>query len=520
MFQKLRRRLKLRSNSKTQSRQARRRRLRTELLEDRRLLASFAVSSFLDTPDAVPGDGIVDDGAGNATLRAAIMEANATPGLDEVHLQVGTYPLTIAGRGEDSAATGDLDITDDLIITGSGRDTTLINAGGWDRVFHIFGGLDVSISGLSLTQGNASQGAGIFNAGGNLELVDSELQANLAIGESGYSGIAGANGTTPESPAEDGANGSPGGSAAGGGIYSLGGSVVVRNTLLQNYARGGRGGTGGRGGIGHAANQISDAGIGGAGGNGGFGGTAMGGDIFVIDGQLQVIGSTLSGTAVAGGGGWGGAGGFGGQGGIGSDTGGGASRNGRAGGNGGSGGTPGEGGDALGGSLYVSSSLPIYIVDSTWDGARATGGAGGVGGMSGVGGSGGQGADGTTSTTNGGDGANGGSSGSAADGANGGDAFGGAVWLMAPAQVVSSSIANSLAIGGYGARGGNGSRGGPGGRGGNGERPSTGSFFSNGGTGGDAGNGGYGSAGGAGGLGGEPTAVQPTWPVEVLSWMM
>ncbi len=38
--------------------------------------ASFTVNSTIDAVDANPGDGSCDDGAGNCTLRAAIMEAN------------------------------------------------------------------------------------------------------------------------------------------------------------------------------------------------------------------------------------------------------------------------------------------------------------------------------------------------------------------------------------------------------------------------------------------------------------
>ena len=60
------------------------------------------------------GLGIERDAAGNTTLRAAIMEADATATADAVNLPVGTYNLTLAGFGENSAATGDLDVTENL----------------------------------------------------------------------------------------------------------------------------------------------------------------------------------------------------------------------------------------------------------------------------------------------------------------------------------------------------------------------------------------------------------------------
>lgn len=54
----------------------------------------FFVTSTHDTADATPGDGIVADSLGQATLRAAIMEANALPGPNAIKLQAATYTLT------------------------------------------------------------------------------------------------------------------------------------------------------------------------------------------------------------------------------------------------------------------------------------------------------------------------------------------------------------------------------------------------------------------------------------------
>ena len=57
----------------------------------------FLVNSANDTIDANPGDGVCSDGAGNCTLRAAIMEANASTGADAIALPAGIYSITIAG---------------------------------------------------------------------------------------------------------------------------------------------------------------------------------------------------------------------------------------------------------------------------------------------------------------------------------------------------------------------------------------------------------------------------------------
>jgi hypothetical protein len=82
-------------------------------MEDRTLLTSFTVTT---TADGVPG-----------SLRQVIQAANSNPGADTIVVPADTYTLTIAGTGEDAAATGDLDITDDLTVTGDGAQTTLIN---------------------------------------------------------------------------------------------------------------------------------------------------------------------------------------------------------------------------------------------------------------------------------------------------------------------------------------------------------------------------------------------------------
>lgn len=57
-----------------------------------------------------------------------MIQANATPGADTIMLRAGTYRLTLAGAGEDAAATGDLDILQNLTIEGAGAMQTIIDA--------------------------------------------------------------------------------------------------------------------------------------------------------------------------------------------------------------------------------------------------------------------------------------------------------------------------------------------------------------------------------------------------------
>jgi CSLREA domain-containing protein len=82
-----------------------------------------------------------NDGAcdSDCSLREAIITANASPGSDSITLPSGTFVLTISGTHEDSAATGDLDITDSLTLLGAGTTHTIIDGGAIDRVVHVIG---------------------------------------------------------------------------------------------------------------------------------------------------------------------------------------------------------------------------------------------------------------------------------------------------------------------------------------------------------------------------------------------
>src|SRR5690606_34251845 len=107
---------------------------------------NFIVNSTADAVDVNPGDGFCETIIpGQCSLRAAIQEANALAGEDTIIIPSGIYTLAITGADEDSAATGDLDVTDGLVITGAGIGITIIDADSLDRAFHVVSGsLEIS----------------------------------------------------------------------------------------------------------------------------------------------------------------------------------------------------------------------------------------------------------------------------------------------------------------------------------------------------------------------------------------
>jgi len=150
--------------------------------------ASFVVNSTADAVDVMPGDGICATDAATCTLRAAIQETNALSGADTITVPAGTYTIAIAGAGEEAAATGDLDITGNLTITGAVGGETIVSGGGLDRVFDVLAPAVVTLSRLTIQSGNASTpdapGGGIRNAGA-LTLSTMAIRGNTAAGDGG-----------------------------------------------------------------------------------------------------------------------------------------------------------------------------------------------------------------------------------------------------------------------------------------------------------------------------------------------
>jgi len=194
----------------------------------------FTVNDKKDAPDAVI-DGVCATATGVCSLRAAIQEANATAGADTISLPANKYALKIVGAGEDAAATGDLDISDDLAIVGAGAKATVI-IGKKDRVFHVQSGTVVSMADLTISKGavgkkgdlgNAFGGGGVRNEG-DLTLSGVLVSGNKAADDGG--GLSNDGGTLTLVAVTVSKNKS--GDDAGG-IDNDGGALIMTGTTVE-----------------------------------------------------------------------------------------------------------------------------------------------------------------------------------------------------------------------------------------------------------------------------------------------
>jgi CSLREA domain-containing protein len=253
--------------------------------------AGFAVTKTADT-----ADGTCD---ADCSLREAIIAANAAAGDDTITVPAGTYTLTIAGIGEDAAATGDLDLTSNITINGAGADSTIIQAGtlgvggppnGIDRVFHVTVYSTVNIYSVTVRNGNTVGfgGGGIYQNNGILTITNSAFSGNSAwVGGGIYNNIGTLTVTNSTVSGNNSANGA-------GGIYNNGTLDITNSTFSGNSATGGSAG----GGIAIVSGTLTIT-------NSTFSGNSAdsGGGIYTNGGITTITNSTVSGNSAATGGG-------------------------------------------------------------------------------------------------------------------------------------------------------------------------------------------------------------------------
>ena len=481
-------------------------------------LAGNAFAAVIDVTttadESSAGDG--------CSLREAVAAANSDgtgPGGDcsqgagsdtiNVPASVGHYVLDGAG--------GELSLSSDLTIQGSGGANTVIDGGGTHRVFEIAAGAHAELRDLTVTGGRtatpapkgpgpdnsgtpgaesvgphgdtAPNGGGILSAG-TLALVGVTVTGN-ATGNGGDAGPGGVPGSAGGAAGGNSIGGNGGNSGHGGGVAATAGSLsVVDSTISANST--GHGGAGGDGGTGGAGDPGTTQGLNGGWSRGAAGGTSgEGGGVWADTGvAVSVSGSVIADNTIGAGGRGGdaGSGGAGGAGALGSGGNGGLSIGGDgtiAGGGGGintvddatisattirdnRSGAGGPGGDGGQGGDGGSGDSPAHA----GSGGDSHGGGGGIGGAAG-----GLLLSGNTSsiresTINGnaaGDGGRGGDGGIGGSGVGAGGrsyggfggfgGFGGGVWLLSSS---SSSVTNSTIASNHAGAGGPGGAGGAG----------------------------------------------------------
>jgi CSLREA domain-containing protein len=175
---------------------------------------TITVNSSADARDANPGNGACETAAGNGicTLRAAVMEANATTSADTIMLPAGIYTLTLTGA-DDTAFSGDLDFSKSATLIGAGVNETIVAAGGdltQDRAFEVLPQVSVNMYDFTIRGGkpaaaldnNQGKGGGILSDRGFLLLYRMNIRGNETQGD-------------------------------GGGVYAEAGSLGIWDTTLQ-----------------------------------------------------------------------------------------------------------------------------------------------------------------------------------------------------------------------------------------------------------------------------------------------
>ncbi len=147
--------------------------------------------------------------------------------------------------GAINLTSGELLLNKTLTINGPGANLLRVQrsaAAGNFRIFNIAGNVNVTISGLTIANGNSpgSNGGGIYNNGGKLTVSNSTLSGNSALSGAGGGGIHNNGGTLTITNSTVSSNSAGFG---GGGINNFRSTVTITNsTISGNTITGGNGG--------------------------------------------------------------------------------------------------------------------------------------------------------------------------------------------------------------------------------------------------------------------------------------
>ncbi len=136
---------------------------------------------------------------------------------DTITVAAGTYPENIT-------------ISKPVTITGAAQDTTKLDGGNANQVIHVNNGVSVTVQKLTVQNGNANPGGGIYNAG-TLTLTDAAIITNTATTSGGAIFNDGSGTLNLKNVAVSGNK-----AKSGAGIYNDGTATIDRSTLSGNTA--------------------------------------------------------------------------------------------------------------------------------------------------------------------------------------------------------------------------------------------------------------------------------------------
>lgn len=176
------------------------------------LLLMSGCREFIVTTTEDSNDG--DCSTEHCTLREAITAANQNSGEDLIRIPAGYYNLTRSGDNEDNNATGDLDITESVVLLGESASNTIIDGGQHDRVLHAIKG-KLSLTQLTIQNGRVQHEWGY--GGGIYAGLDASLMISNAVIRNNWSA-------------------SPGAWGGGGGIFSFGDVEISDSVISGNFS--------------------------------------------------------------------------------------------------------------------------------------------------------------------------------------------------------------------------------------------------------------------------------------------
>ena len=199
------------------------------------LLAVFALaaaSAHAQTTYTVTD--LTDNASDTGSIRYAVNEVNKGTGGDTIVFS----GVAASGTITLNSANGTLTLNKNVTITGTGAGVLTISGGGAVTVFTINSGVTVSISGLTIADGNGTSGSGILN-NGTLNINNSALSNNVAsVTTSSGGGIDNGSGSTL-TVSNSTFSGNYAGS--GGGILNFGTMTVSNSTFNNNSSISGGG---------------------------------------------------------------------------------------------------------------------------------------------------------------------------------------------------------------------------------------------------------------------------------------